>query len=196
MLTAQGVCRIGSSIGPICSSKRLVSSNGSASGISSQASRGAPMSTVKTASDRRVHRQEPRLGLQQEPVAAGLPHLRDRRSSPRRRSACRCRRRRPPSRRCCRCGRRRRCRTPWRRAGPSAGRSGCAPGSRSRAPLLSRDDMLRPAQVEHGDLVAEPVHLEEPAIGEGRSLSSHVHDDARYMTLTPKKMPPFAIFLP
>ena len=46
MLTADGECRIGLSIGPICNSIARVSRNSSASGISFQAKRGAPMSTV------------------------------------------------------------------------------------------------------------------------------------------------------
>ncbi len=48
MLTAEGECRIGWSIGPICSSIARVSWNASASGISFQAKRGLPMSTVET----------------------------------------------------------------------------------------------------------------------------------------------------
>src|ERR1700704_4211350 len=48
MLTAEGECRTGASIGPICSSIARVSRNSSASGISFQARRGAPMSTVET----------------------------------------------------------------------------------------------------------------------------------------------------
>jgi len=48
MLTTEGECRIGASIGPICSSMQRVSANSSASGISFQAKRGLPMSTVET----------------------------------------------------------------------------------------------------------------------------------------------------
>ncbi len=48
MLSAEGECRIGLSIGPICSSIARVSRNSSASGISFQAKRGLPMSTVET----------------------------------------------------------------------------------------------------------------------------------------------------
>ena len=48
MLSAEGECRTGLSIGPICSSMQRVSANSSASGIWSQAKRGAPMSTVET----------------------------------------------------------------------------------------------------------------------------------------------------
>ncbi len=54
MLTTEGECSTGASMGPICSSIRRVSPNGSASGISSQRSRGSPMSTVKARSDTRV----------------------------------------------------------------------------------------------------------------------------------------------
>ena len=48
MLTTDGECRIGLSIGPICNSIARVSSNFSDSGISFQANRGLPMSTVET----------------------------------------------------------------------------------------------------------------------------------------------------
>ena len=48
MLTAEGARRIGWSTGPICRSSARVSSVASASGISCQANRGAPMSTVET----------------------------------------------------------------------------------------------------------------------------------------------------
>ena len=48
MLSAEGECRIGLSIGPIWSSMQRVSANSSASGIWSQAKRGLPMSTVET----------------------------------------------------------------------------------------------------------------------------------------------------
>ena len=46
MLTAEGECRIGLSIGPICNSIARVSRNSSASGMSFQPKRGSPMSTV------------------------------------------------------------------------------------------------------------------------------------------------------
>src|SRR5262249_617441 len=48
MLTTDGERKIGLSIDPICSSMARVSSNFSASGISFQAKRGLPMSTVET----------------------------------------------------------------------------------------------------------------------------------------------------
>ena len=48
MFTTEGECRVGLSIGPICSSMARVSRNSSASGISFQAKRGLPMSTVET----------------------------------------------------------------------------------------------------------------------------------------------------
>ena len=48
MLTTDGECRIGLSIGPICNSIARVSRNSSASGISFQPNRGAPMSTVNS----------------------------------------------------------------------------------------------------------------------------------------------------
>ena len=66
MLTTDGECRIGASIGPICSSMSRVSWNGSRSGISSQRRRGAPMSTVKLRVAVAAHRQEPGLGLEQK----------------------------------------------------------------------------------------------------------------------------------
>ena len=50
MLTTDGECRTGLSIGPICNSMARVSRNSSASGISFQAKRGAPMSTVNSPS--------------------------------------------------------------------------------------------------------------------------------------------------
>ena len=50
MLTTDGECRIGLSIGPICNSIARVSRNSSASGISFQANRGSPMSTVNSPS--------------------------------------------------------------------------------------------------------------------------------------------------
>ena len=46
MLTTEGECSTGSSIGPICNSMARVSRNSSASGISFHLKRGAPMSTV------------------------------------------------------------------------------------------------------------------------------------------------------
>ena len=48
MLTTDGECKIGLAVGPICSAMARVSSNFSASGISFQAKRGLPMSTVET----------------------------------------------------------------------------------------------------------------------------------------------------
>src|SRR5262249_62155037 len=47
MLTTEGECRIGAPGGPASSSIARVSGNGRASGISFQAKRGAPMSTVQ-----------------------------------------------------------------------------------------------------------------------------------------------------
>ena len=46
MFTTDGECSTGLSIGPICNSMMRVSRNSSASGISFQAKRGLPMSTV------------------------------------------------------------------------------------------------------------------------------------------------------
>ena len=47
MLTTDGECSTGLSIGPICNSMARVSRNSSDSGISFHANRGLPMSTVK-----------------------------------------------------------------------------------------------------------------------------------------------------
>jgi hypothetical protein len=47
------------------------------------------------------------------------------------------------------------------------------PGARlgcDGAGLVLADDMLAAAQVQHRDLVAEPVHLQEPAIGQSVHL--------------------------
>ena len=49
MFTTEGECSTGLSIGPICNSMARVSRNSSASGISFQAKRGLPMSTVNSA---------------------------------------------------------------------------------------------------------------------------------------------------
>ena len=73
MLSAEGECRIGSSIGPICSSMQRVSANSSASGISFQAKRGAPMSTVETSGAAPFQAvQQPGLRLEGQRVLAGL----------------------------------------------------------------------------------------------------------------------------
>ncbi len=50
MFTTAGECSTGASIGPICNSMARVSRNSSASGISFQAKRGLPMSTVNNPS--------------------------------------------------------------------------------------------------------------------------------------------------
>ena len=73
MLTAAGECRIGLSIGPICSSIARVSWNSSASGISVQAKRGLPMSTVETSGALPFQPlNSPGLGLEGERALAGL----------------------------------------------------------------------------------------------------------------------------
>ncbi len=61
MFTTPGECSTGSSIGPICNSMRRVSGKGSASGISSQARCGRPMSTVKDRSELRRTPTRPAL---------------------------------------------------------------------------------------------------------------------------------------
>ena len=74
MLTTEGECRIGLSIGPICSSIARVSRNSSASGISFQAKRGAPMSTVDTRGASPFQQfSRPALVSNVSAVLAGLP---------------------------------------------------------------------------------------------------------------------------
>ena len=73
MLSAEGECRIGVSIGPICSSMQRVSANSSASGISFQAKRGLPMSTVETSGSAPFQQlSRPAVRLEGERVLAGL----------------------------------------------------------------------------------------------------------------------------
>ena len=96
MLTTDGECRIGLSIGPICNSIARVSRNSSASGISFQPKRGLPMSTVKMPGSPRFQQLiRPALVSKVERILAGFVEQRARR-----RSACRCRRRRLTSRHC------------------------------------------------------------------------------------------------
>ena len=71
MLSAEGECRIGSSIGPICSSMQRVSANSSASGISFQAKRGLPMSTVETSGSAPFQQFSRPAGVSK--VSASLP---------------------------------------------------------------------------------------------------------------------------
>ena len=94
MMTTEGECSTGASIGPICSSIVRVSRNSSASGISCQPKRGAPMSTEISAVGVLLGIEDAGDGLEGEELAG-----RSRRPAPARRSACRCRRPAPSSRR-------------------------------------------------------------------------------------------------
>ena len=73
MLTADGECRIGLSIGPICNSIARVSRNSSASGISFQAKRGAPMSTVNEPSASFQVREHAAVDLERQPCPCRSP---------------------------------------------------------------------------------------------------------------------------
>ena len=73
MLTTEGECRIGLSIGPICSSMVRVSRNSSASGMSRQPNLGVPMSTVMRSMPATAHVEHAGLGLELQRLAAGLP---------------------------------------------------------------------------------------------------------------------------
>ena len=161
MLTTEGECRIGLSIGSICSSIARVSSNFSASGISFQAKRGLPMSTVETSGPspfqqfsnpgRRLERQralagflEQELGDAAHAIAAGA--------------------------------RLRAVVVVDAHVGVGAGRArrvqrhqlivGRAVGLRGGARLGRTDRCRLPAHVDHHDLVAETVHLDEGMVGE------------------------------
>ena len=70
MLTTEGECSTGASIGPICNSILRVSRNSSPSGISFQAKRGVPMSTVNSPS---APFQQFRMPLMVSKVSALLP---------------------------------------------------------------------------------------------------------------------------
>ncbi len=72
MLSAEGECSTGASIGPICSSIWRVSWNGSRNGISSQRRRGLPMSTVKlVAPTRDTGRRPARVSRSRPSLSAG-----------------------------------------------------------------------------------------------------------------------------
>jgi len=92
--TTDGECSTGSSIGPICSSIRLVSWNSSESGILFHSNTGLPMSTeiVPSSCSTALRIAGDRLERKDLASALGPP-------TPGRRSACRCRKPAPWSRR-------------------------------------------------------------------------------------------------
>src|SRR5215469_9989899 len=133
MLTTDGECKIGLSVGPICSAMARVSSHFSASGISFQANRGLPMSTVETSGLSSFQQLSNPAVVSN--VNALLPVSLNKSSAARR----------------------------MERDQLVVGRSiGLRGGAR-----LGRTDRSRlPAHVDHHDLVAETVHLDEGMVGE------------------------------
>ena len=161
MLTTDGARRIGLPAGPICRSIARVSSTASASGISCQANRGAPMSTVETRGRVVLPAvQQSGLGLERQRGLAGL--LEQQLGDAAHAVAARARLRAVAVVDAdIRIG-----------AGRARRVQGHeliirrAVGLRGRARLVRGDRAGLSAHVDHHDLVAETVHLDESVVGE------------------------------
>ena len=161
MLTTDGECRIGLSIGPICSSIARVSRNSSASGISFQ--RKARLAHVHRRNQRRLVLpavEQAGLGLEGQRALAGF--LEQQLGDAAHAVAAGARLRAVI--------------VVDAHIGVGAGRArrvqghqlvvGRAVGLRGRARLGRADRAGLPAHVDHHDLVAETVHLDECVVGE------------------------------
>src|SRR4249919_3172040 len=158
MLTTDGARRIGLPAGPICRSIARVSSTALASGISCQANRGAPMSTVDNPGASSF--QQSGLGLERQRGLAGLleQQLGDAAHAVAARTRLRAVAVVDADIRV-RAGRARRVQGHEliiRRA----------VGLRGRARLVRGDRAGLSTHVDHHDLVAETVHLHESVVGE------------------------------